>query len=620
MVFYCTFMRNQFLFLLTCILLAHPLPAEIPRELRVGRASHAFDHLGNTGEQAETAAASGVNIIYATGLGAIGYEGLPTPEKLGQSRVASAAYVRRAKANDIRLVLGYLCSTSIVRLNTFDQNWSSEFRAQFKTPPAQWRQQDKDGKPLPSWYGGDYQPACMNNPDWRTYEKFMVRQQLETGHDGIFFDNPTVHVQGCYCPHCMEKFGSFLAAEKISTEFSPKSATDSLIALRQYAASHPAEFMRFRATIARSFLDEMRNYARSIKRNALITCNNSLNSPDVLFSQSRTYAYNIYEMSKVEDLVVVEDMSTQPRALPNGQTLEYGPTYKLLHAISHQKPIVAVTIAEGDYHTPPNLVRLAMAEAAAHEASYLAWPTWPENQRQRMAEAIRPQADFLRCHEDLLNEMSPRADVVLFFPHRRWLETDRCTASSIATELSRANMQFKVVCEEDFIRLLEQKTKSKHKRDWELPILLIESASVLKDNERAVLQDFQKAGGKYITVDGGNWMATLRQEISRPSLVLQAPPSVRAVVRDQRNRTLIHLLNLNIQRLNSFQDKVQAATDLKIVCRVPFNHVRSVKALTADTNGTSGTLDFSTTMEKGKAVATIKVPRLEINSILVIER
>ena len=57
----------------------------------------------------------------------------------------------------------------------------------------------------------------MNNPDWRNYEEFMVRQQLETGHDGIFFDNPTVHPQGCYCPHCMERFDAFPASNELRT-------------------------------------------------------------------------------------------------------------------------------------------------------------------------------------------------------------------------------------------------------------------------------------------------------------------------------------------------------------------------------------------------------------------
>ena len=128
--------------------------------------------------------------------------------------------------------------------------------------------------------------------------------------------------------------------------------------LRDFAAKNGALFLRFRCTIARDFLADIRDYARNVKRGTLITANNSFNSPDVLFAQCRSYAYNIYEMSQAEDFVVVEDQSHQPRALPSGQTFEYGPSYKQLHAIIHGKPLVAVTIAEGDYHTPPRLVRL----------------------------------------------------------------------------------------------------------------------------------------------------------------------------------------------------------------------------------------------------------------------
>ena len=49
--------------------------------------------------------------------------------------------------------------------------------------------------------------------------------------------------------------------------------------------------------------------ARTINPHTLVTCNNSLNSPGVLYSQCRTYGYNIFEMSKAEDYVVVEDMA-----------------------------------------------------------------------------------------------------------------------------------------------------------------------------------------------------------------------------------------------------------------------------------------------------------------------
>ena len=280
-----------------------------PAALRTGVAGHAFDHLGGISDQAEAAAASGDNIIYTSGIGVWGYQGLPEETELAKARRETRAYTGKARKDGIRLVIGYVCATSIVGLNSFDRHWSAKFRSQFHTAPAEWRQQGKDGRPLPSWYGGEYQPACMNNPDWRAYEKQMVRMQLEAGCDGIFFDNPTVHPDGCYCRFCLEKFADFLAAKT----HQPGAAKPSLDELRQLAIKHPAQFLEFRGTIARDFIAEMRSYARTVQRGALITCNNSLNSPDVLFSQNRAYGYNINELSKAEDFVLVEDMASQPR-------------------------------------------------------------------------------------------------------------------------------------------------------------------------------------------------------------------------------------------------------------------------------------------------------------------
>jgi len=326
------------------LILPQKLCASTPSPLRVGVDEHAFDHLGGYGEQAEAAVASGANIIYITGLGGLGYSGLPPADEFSKERERVKAYLQNAKRKGIRLNIGYVCATSIVKLETFDKNWPADLRSQFHSAPADWRQLDRNGKVLPSWYGGDYQPACMNNPDWRTYERFIVRQQLEAGCDGIFFDNPTVHPQGCYCSHCMERFAQFLHDEKITAPL----FTNFLSGLREFAASHRDEFLKFRCTIAREFLAEIRSYARTINPNALITANNSFNSPEVLYSQCRTHAYNIYEMSKTEDFIVVEDESHQPRVLPNGQTFEYGPSYQQLQAIVHGKPLVAVTIAEAD--------------------------------------------------------------------------------------------------------------------------------------------------------------------------------------------------------------------------------------------------------------------------------
>jgi len=599
--------RRTLIFFFTVTLCGRVLLAGPERELRVGRALHAFDHLGNIGEQADAAAASGVNIIYATGLGGIGYLGLPTETNLAAECKRIAAYNHTARRNGIRVILGYVCATSIVKLDTFDANWSAEFRRQFKTPPSEWRQQGRDGKPLPSWYGGDYQPACMNNPDWRAYQKFIVHQQLTTGHDGIFFDNPTVHPKGCYCPFCMEKFAAFLRDAGVSVS---DASTENV---RRLADQHPTEFLRFRSTTARDFLAETRRYARTLKSGALITCNNSLNATSVLFSQSRSHAYNIYEMSKAEDLVVVEDQSSQPRLLTGGRTVEYGPTYRQLAAISHGKPVVAVTIVDGDYHTPPNLVRLAMAEAAAHDASYLAWPTWPQEQRSRLATVIRPQADLLHQNEKFLNDTRPREDVLLFLPFQRWLKTDRCVASELAATLTQRNVQYRVVTEDDFAVSLERISQRKKSDRLSSPALLVESRVVLTPEQNDAAARFEKSGGKIVCADQTGWVDAIT-----PSVTLGSAPNVRVIVREQSHRTVVHLYNLGIERLSSFEDRVHPVAGVTMRLRVPFAKVRSVTALTADANATSGKLPFTVEQTSGETAVRVRLPKFEISTILVI--
>ena len=122
-------MKRWLWFLLLPALTARPAT---PRDLQVGIAGHAFDHLGGIGEQAEAAAASGSTLIYATGFGGDGYQGLPAPAELEARRKAVAAYVRQAKARGIRLALGYVCATSIVKLDTFDRHWTPELRSRFR--------------------------------------------------------------------------------------------------------------------------------------------------------------------------------------------------------------------------------------------------------------------------------------------------------------------------------------------------------------------------------------------------------------------------------------------------------------------------------------------------------
>jgi hypothetical protein len=382
----------------------------------------------------------------------------------------------------------------------------------------------------------------------------------------------------------------------------------------------------------------MRVVARLIKRDALITCNNSLNSADALFSQSRTMGYNIYEFSKAEDLVLVEDMSSQPRVLANGNILEYGATYRQLHAIDHGKPVVAVTIADGDYHTPPNLVRLAMAEAVAHNASYLWWPTWPEKERPRMVATIRPQAEFFRRNETLLNSASVRRDVLVFLPFRRWLETDKCGTADLAAALTRANIQYEVLCEDDFAFAVEKETSrvvvpapkttiipkkeiepklKRIRKSSILPVLLLESMDLLTPKERAVVEKFKLVHGHVINASEPNWLKQL-QSVVNPSVMIDGPATIRAVVHDQPMQTIVHLYNLNVERLSSFQDKIHPAEKIGLKIRVPLKRVQSVKLL-IDTEKSPISLHFQSRDEGNGTVIETTVPKLEISALLLIE-
>jgi hypothetical protein len=253
-------------------------------------------------------------------------------------------------------------------------------------------------------------------------------------------------------------------------------------------------------------------------------------------------------------------------------------------------------------------MRLAMAEAAANDASYLAWPTWPENERKRMAETVRPEADFLRNNEKLLNDTMPRCDVALFLCYRRWLEKETCAVSALAAALTRENIQYAAYSEENFDELTK-------KRDERLPVLLIESRSVLNDGEKQAVAKFEKAGGKVIAADQGKWLADLKGAVEKPSVVVKGPATVRVVVRDQNGRTIAHIYNLNVQKVSSYQDKVVPAENVEVKVRKTSGEAHSIRVLTADAEAKT----FSTSFDEGGNIAVITIPRLDIAAMAVIE-
>ncbi len=529
-------------------------------------ALHAFDHLDNLDKQAEPAYQCGVSVIYACGVGVQGYIGIPPEDEWEKAKNDAQQYAQYAKSLGIPVVLGYLCSTSIVGLKNFDKNFPAELKNRLSTPPSEWLQQDIDGKPLPSWYGGEYNPACMNNPDWQIYQKYMVKTQLELGLDGIFFDNPTVHPQGCYCPHCMQKFANFLQSngEKINDA--------SLPTLRNLAKTRSAEFKKFRCTIARDFFSEMRTYAKQINPKALITANNSLNSPEVIYSQCHSYGYNIKEMSKSQDFVVIEDMYSTPRRTSKGATIECSPTYDLVNSIIGKKTLVAVTIADGNYHTPPNMTNLAIFEAFTRNTNYMLWPTWKESQRQRMIQTIGSFVKWLKQHSPEIESATRKYDVLLYFPFEEWINSQNCKELSIARELTKANIQYAITSEENFHEFFPKASIVIASNPNFIPPTYTHPIVELCANENKVF------------IDGSNqlFFTKLKKHLNNPILKLTADETVRAIVKETQNKVFIMLYNLNIERLSSYEEKITPAKDIDLYIKIPAPTIEKVIFSTPD--------------------------------------
>lgn len=527
---------------------------------------HGFDHLDQLDKQAEPAYQCGVSVLYATGLGVCGYMGIPPEEEWEKTKKEVREYVNHAKSLGIPVVLGYLCSTSIVGLKTFDQHWFDDFKQQFSSAPKDWLQQDIHGNSLPSWYGGEYNPACMNNPDWRAYQRFMVKTSLELGLDGIFFDNPTVHPDGCYCRFCMEKFSKYLErnGEKIEDTSIP--------ALRKLAQYKSVEFKKFRATIARDFLEEMRNVAKQINPSAVITANNSLNAPEVIFSQCHRYGYNLQEMSRSQDFVVIEDMQSAPRRTANGIFVECSPVYHLVHSIIGSKPLVAVTIADGNYHTPPNLTTLAIFEAFTRNTNYMLWPTWEGSHRDKMIKIIRPFVLWLQKHAPAISSAKNRYDVLLYLPFEQWIKQQECKELQIARKLTQSNILYTVASEENFNDYFPHASI----------ILATDPTYIIPSHSISISELCQKNNKVFINASDDSYMRELQTYLSNPSLKLTPSESLRGVIKETAEVTYLLLYNLNIERISSYEDQIHPANNINVSVKILRNMIKKVVVSTPE--------------------------------------
>jgi hypothetical protein len=152
-------------------------------------------------------------------------------------------------------VFAYIQSSNCVYSGSFTQkNWYAS------TP---------QGKKV-YYYSGRYM-TCFQNPEWIDYLKERVSDAIERGADGIFFDNMWYGLQpnslygtwlggaGCFCDVCKERYQS----EKghpipVFTDLKKPDVMD---------------YIQWRADRMTDVIQELSNYARSIKSEVMISAN-----------------------------------------------------------------------------------------------------------------------------------------------------------------------------------------------------------------------------------------------------------------------------------------------------------------------------------------------------------
>lgn len=570
--------------------------------LTIGKFRPAFDHLGAWSRQIDSVSASGCTVAYGD-MGAWVYNGLPAKADLRKLLDEAKAYSKKGHSKGVPVMLCYLCATSIVNADTFTKNWKGYLPGLPDGIDARTLlQQDINGGNLPSWYPAPYNPADMWNPVWRQYQKFLIKLVVQSGFDGVFYDNPTVHPSGNYSQYAMRAWSKFLKHNGIRV------TDESISALRELTKSNQRLWLQFRATEAADFFREMRDYGRSIKPGFILTANNSLNAWDSFYTQPRSMGYSIFNQSQAQDFITIEDMSMSPRR--DGATyMSYGPTLKMVHAIGHGRPISACTIAAGNYTTPPNMMKLAIAECAAHDAAYMVWACWDQQYRQPNAQSVRQYHDFLGKHSDLFKNTKPVSDVVLNWPYDNWLQRDDCPTARLAQSLSAANVQYDPIVEQD---LTPAKLSQYRYAVW------VEAS--MKPAIQGIISGFIKSGGKAHplpttgTLPASNGGADLGS-----SVTVEGAPGVRASVRTTGSKLLLHLYNLNVIRVDDYHDKVEPAGKVAVSWLLPKGASLTglkLQCLTPDTEGYSGTLPFTKAKEGDRTRIYFTVPSLHIWSVI----
>jgi hypothetical protein len=248
---------------------------------------------------------------------------------------------------------------------------------------------------------------------------------IDSGANGVFFDNPWHAGQplsfggtwmgsaGCYCPRCQQRFS------EDTQRLIPSSLNPDRDRISQV-------YLRWRTEIVSQTLQELADYARSLKPDVLISANDF----DAIMRPSYViYGIDLPSLSRAQDILMIEDFCL-PRWEPDDRTLVNNAlTLRTAHALAGDATLTTDPYDKGigfDEVYPPERFVQGIVEAAACGAPMVVKGTEFFDQGQftlLTAEQYSPQRKSLNDIHSWLERNSPlyavgenAASIGLLFP------------------------------------------------------------------------------------------------------------------------------------------------------------------------------------------------------------
>jgi hypothetical protein len=310
------------------------------------------------------------------------------------------------------------------------------------------------------YYTGRYM-TCPSHPEWRAHLREMVKGIIDTGAEGVYFDNPWHGCQpihfggawlgpaGCYCDRCRRAFRVATSLE-MPASISPKNDETS----RRY--------LRWRAGQMTGVIASLGEYARTLRTGVVIGANdyNAVMNPSYV-----AYGVDLAALAQVQDVVMIEDF-----ALPRWKSgARGGPatlvnnalTLRTARALVGHTPLSTDPYDQGigfDPVYPARRFQQGIAEAAACGATMVVKGTeyvedgtftlLTAKQYASQRAAIGRMHGWLADHAALYRERQNAASVALLHPgDELWQDWDRLAAPyfAAAQALLAAGIPWRVV-------------------------------------------------------------------------------------------------------------------------------------------------------------------------------